>query len=146
MGIALTSCTVPQAGSPNFALGEDEMEIGVGIHGEPGRMRGPLRPAAEITALLAGPVLDDLPFRAGDRVLAFVNGLGGTPMIELYIVYHELARLCAARGIAIARNLVGTYMTSLDMAGCTLTLVRMDDELISLWDAPVKTPALRWGI
>ena len=145
MGIALTSCTVPQAGSPNFALGEGEMEIGVGIHGEPGRMRGPLRPAAEITALLAEPVLDDLPFRAGDRVLALVNGLGGTPMIELYIVYHELDRLCAARGIAIVRNLVGTYMTSLDMAGCTITLVRMDDELISLWDMPVKTAALRWG-
>jgi len=146
MGVALTSCTVPQSGRPNFTLAEDEMEVGVGIHGEPGRRRVKLEGAAGITALLAGPVLDDLPFRPGDRVLALVNGLGGTPLIELYIVYHELARLCAGRGIAIARSLVGTYMTSLDMAGCTITLVRMDDELLSLWDAPVKTAALRWGI
>lgn len=146
MGVALTSCTVPQSGQPNFELPGDEMEVGVGIHGEPGRRREKLASAAGITALLAGPVLDDLPFQAGDRVLALVNGLGGTPLIELYIVHHELAKLCAARGIAIARSLVGTYMTSLDMAGCTITLVRMDDELLSLWDAPVKTPALRWGI
>jgi len=146
MGIALSSCTVPQAGTPNFVLAEDEMEIGIGIHGEPGRRRARLGTAAEITALLANPILEDLPFRAGDEVLAFVNGLGSTPLIELYIVYHELARLCAGRGITIVRNLVGPYMTSLEMAGCTITLVKMDEELISLWDAPVRTPALRWGI
>ncbi len=145
MGMALTSCTVPQAGKPTFDLPEDEMELGVGIHGEPGRSRVKLRSAAEITAALAGPVLEDLPFRAGDPVLAFVNGLGGTPLLELYIVYRELARLCAGHGLAIVRSLVGTYMTSLEMAGCSITLVRMDDELIRLWDAPVHTPALRWG-
>jgi dihydroxyacetone kinase-like protein len=146
MGMALTSCTVPQAGRPTFALAEDEMEIGVGIHGEPGRMRLKLGTAAEITALLVNPLLEDLPFRAGDSVLAFVNGLGGTPLIELHIVYHELAMLLAGHGITIQRNLIGSYMTSLEMAGCTITLVKMDAELISLWDAPVKTPALRWGV
>jgi dihydroxyacetone kinase-like protein len=146
MGLALTSCTVPQAGKPTFELPEDEMEIGIGIHGEPGRSRAKLRSAAEITALLANAVLDDLPFQRGDSVLAFVNGLGSTPMIELYGVYHELVKLCAGRGITIVRNLIGPYMTSLEMAGCTITLVKMDDELISLWDAPVKTAALRWGV
>jgi dihydroxyacetone kinase-like protein len=146
MGLALTSCTVPQAGKPTFELPEDEMEIGIGIHGEPGRSRAKLRSAAEITALLANAVLDDLPFQRGDSVLAFVNGLGSTPMIELYGVYNELVKLCAGRGITIVRNLIGPYMTSLEMAGCTITLVKMDDELISLWDAPVKTAALRWGV
>jgi dihydroxyacetone kinase-like protein len=137
---------VPQAGKPTFELPEDEMEIGIGIHGEPGRSRAKLRSAAEITALLANAVLDDLPFQRGDSVLAFVNGLGSTPMIELYGVYNELVKLCAGRGITIVRNLIGPYMTSLEMAGCTITLVKMDDELISLWDAPVKTAALRWGV
>jgi len=146
MGIALSSCTVPQAGRPTFELGEDEMEVGVGIHGEPGRRRMKLATAAGITAMLLEPILDDLPFLAGDRVLALVNGLGGTPLMELYVVYNELAKLCAARGLTIVRNLIGTYMTSLEMAGCTITLVKMDDELIALWDAPVQTPALRWGI
>ena len=146
MGMALTSCTVPQAGRPTFDLPAGEMEIGIGIHGEPGRTRLPLRPAAEIAELLAVPILDDLPFRRGDGVLAFVNGMGGTPLIELYIMYHELARICADRGITIVRNLVGSYITSLDMAGCSITLLKMDDELAGLWDAPVRTPALRWGI
>ena len=146
MGMALTSCTAPQAGRPTFDLPAGEMEIGIGIHGEPGRARLPLRPAAEIAELLVVPILDDLPFRRGDGVLALVNGMGGTPLIELYIMYHELARICADRGITIVRNLVGSYITSLDMAGCSITLLRMDDELAGLWDAPVKTPALRWGI
>jgi phosphoenolpyruvate---glycerone phosphotransferase subunit DhaK len=146
MGMALTSCTVPAAGRPTFDLPEDEIEIGIGIHGEPGRTRMALRPAAEIAGLLATPILDDLPFRRGDGVLAFVNGMGGTPLIELYVMYQELARICAGRGIAIVRNLVGSYITSLDMAGCSITLLKMDDELIGLWDAPVKTPALRWGV
>jgi len=105
----------------------------------------PLQPAAEIAGLLARPVLDDLPFERGDGVLAFVNGMGATPLIELYVMYRELARILSDRGIAIVRNLVGSYMTSLDMAGCSITLVRMDDDLIGLWDAPVRTPALRWG-
>lgn len=146
MGMALTSCTVPQAGKPTFELGEDEMEIGIGIHGEPGRTRMKLASANEITELLAGPILDDLPFRRGDTVLAFVNGMGGTPLIELYVVFNALARILSDRGIAIGRSLVGSYITSLEMAGCSITLLRLDDELTKLWDAPVKTPALRWGL
>lgn len=145
MGMALTSCTVPAAGNPTFQLGEDEMEIGVGIHGEPGRERVPLAPAREIVERLVEPVLSDLPFERGDRVLAFVNSMGGTPLVELYVVYHELKKLLDSKGIAIARNLVGPYMTSLEMAGCSITLLRLDDELIDLWDAPVDTPALRWS-
>jgi phosphoenolpyruvate---glycerone phosphotransferase subunit DhaK len=146
MGMALTSCTVPHAGKPTFDLPEDEMEIGIGIHGEPGRSRMKLKSAAEVTAMLANPILDDLPFKRGDKILAFVNGMGGTPLIELYVVYNELAKICAGKGIAIARSLIGPYITSLEMAGCSLTLVKMDDDLLKLWDAPVKTPGLRWGV
>jgi len=145
MGMALTSCTVPAAGEPTFQLGEDEMEIGIGIHGEPGRERMPLEPADKITERLATAVVDDLPYREGDQVLAFVNGLGGTPLLELYIVYRALKKFLDGRGITIARNLVGPYMTSLEMAGMSITLLRLDDELTRLWDAPVDTPALRWG-
>ena len=146
MGMALTSCTVPAAGKPTFDIADDEMEIGVGIHGEPGRSREKLASADEITELLAGPILDDLPFGRGDNVLAFVNGLGGTPLIELYIVFNKLQQLCAARGVTITRSLVGSYITSLDMAGCSITLLKLDDELTGYWDAPVNTPALRWGV
>ena len=146
MGVALTSCTVPHAGKPTFDLPEDEMEVGVGIHGEPGRTRMKLKTAAEITEMLAVPVLDDLPFKSGDSVLAFVNGMGGTPMIELYVVYNELAKICAGRGVKITRNLIGSYITSLEMAGCSVTLLKLDDELTKLWDAPVKTAGLRWGV
>jgi dihydroxyacetone kinase-like protein len=145
MGMALTSCTVPAAGKPTFEIGDDEMEIGVGIHGEPGRERRKLASADEITEALAIPIIDDLPFKRGDRVLAFVNGMGGTPLIELYVVYRKLAEILDGRGITIARNLVGNYITSLEMAGCSITLLRLDEELIRLWDAPVHTPALRWG-
>jgi phosphoenolpyruvate---glycerone phosphotransferase subunit DhaK len=145
MGMALTSCTVPAAGEPTFQLGEDEMEIGIGIHGEPGRERMALEPADKITERLATAVVDDLPYREGDQVLAFVNGLGGTPLLELYIVYRALKKFLDGRGITIARNLVGPYMTSLEMAGMSITLLRLDDELTRLWDAPVDTPALRWG-
>jgi dihydroxyacetone kinase-like protein len=145
MGMALTSCTVPQAGKPTFALPEDEMEIGIGIHGEPGRIRMKLKTAAEVTEILTNTILDDLPFKQGDSVLAFVNGMGGTPLIELYIIYNELAKICAGRGIQIARSLVGPYITSLEMAGCSITLLKLDPELESLWDAPVATPGLRWG-
>jgi dihydroxyacetone kinase-like protein len=146
MGLALTSCTVPAVGHPTFDLGEDEMELGVGIHGEPGRERIPLAPARDIAALLVEPILADLPFRAGDDVLCFVNGLGGTPLLELYIMFNEVSKILAGHGVRIARSLVGSYITSLDMAGTSVTLLRMDDDLLSLWDAPVKTPALRWGI
>jgi dihydroxyacetone kinase-like protein len=146
MGMALTSCTVPAAGKPTFELGEGEMEMGIGIHGEPGRERMPLLPAAELTARMAGSVLADLPFLCGDEVIAMVNGLGGTPLMELYIVYAELERILQRMGIRVARRLVGNYITSLEMAGCSITLLKADDEMLSLWDDPVLTPGLRWGI
>jgi len=145
MGLALTSCTVPAAGKPTFELGENEMELGVGIHGEPGRQRLPLAPAREIAEMLVEPVLADLPFAKGDKVIAFVNGLGGTPLIELYLMYNEVNQILGAHGVQIARSLVGSYITSLDMAGTSVTLLRVSDELLSLWDAPVNTPGLRWG-
>ncbi|HEX7498111.1 MAG TPA: dihydroxyacetone kinase subunit DhaK [Candidatus Limnocylindrales bacterium] len=146
MGMALTSCTVPAAGKPTFDIGEDEMEIGVGIHGEPGRTRTKLASADDIAEMLMIPILEDLPFRSGDRVLAFVNGMGGTPLIELYIVYNAVNRILKGRGITIARNLVGSYITSLEMAGCSISLLRLDDEMVRFWDAPVHTPGLRWGV
>lgn len=145
MGMALTSCTVPHAGKPTFDLPEDEMEIGIGIHGEPGRTRMKLTSAAEIAQMLASPILDDLPYKSGDQVLAFVNGMGGTPLIELYLMYNELMKICAGRGVKIARRLIGPYITSLEMAGCSFTLLKLDDDLTKLWDAPVKTAGLRWG-
>ena len=144
-GKALTPCVTPGAGTPSFELGDDEMEIGIGIHGEPGRERVNLEPAARIVERLTTPILEDLPFNEGDRVLAFVNGMGGTPLIELYIVYRELDRFLRERGITIERRLIGDYITSLEMAGCSITLLKLDDELTKLWDAPVHTPALRWG-
>jgi dihydroxyacetone kinase-like protein len=145
MGMELTPCITPSSGEPSFELADDEMEIGIGIHGEPGRYREKLGPATSVVERLATAIVDDLPFQSGDRVLAFVNGMGGTPLIELYIVYRDLARFLEGRGIAIARNLIGNYITSLEMAGCSITLLRLDDELTGLWDAPVDTPALRWG-
>jgi dihydroxyacetone kinase-like protein len=145
MGMALTPCTTPGSGSPSFELGDDEMEIGIGIHGEPGRFREPLADAAHVVERLATAVVEDLPYESGDRVLAFVNGMGGTPLLELYVVYRELHRFLEDRGITIARNLIGDYITSLEMAGCSITLLKLDDELERLWDAPVNTPALRWG-
>ncbi|HEX6481250.1 MAG TPA: dihydroxyacetone kinase subunit DhaK [Ktedonobacteraceae bacterium] len=146
MGMALTSCIVPAAGKPTFELGDDEMEIGIGIHGEPGRRRVKLAPADEITEMLANPIIEDLGLKSGEQVLAFVNGMGGTPLIELYIVYNALNRILHGKNVSIVRNLVGNYITSLEMAGCSITLVRLDDELIKYWDAPVHTPALRWGV
>jgi phosphoenolpyruvate---glycerone phosphotransferase subunit DhaK len=145
MGLALTSCTVPAAGNPTFELGDDEMEVGIGIHGEPGRERKKLAPASEIAELLTNPVAEDLGLGRGDEVLAFVNGMGGTPLIELYIVYNEVSKLLSGRGIKISRNLIGSYITSLEMAGCSITLLNLDDELTRLWDAPVVTAGLRWG-
>jgi phosphoenolpyruvate---glycerone phosphotransferase subunit DhaK len=145
MGIALTSCTVPAAGGPTFQIGVDEMEMGVGIHGEPGRKRVRLAAADAIAEEMIGAICHALGPRSGERVLLFVNGFGATPLMELYLMYHAAARLCADRGLTIARSLVGNYTTSLDMAGCSLTLTRLDDELIERWDAPVHTPALRWG-
>jgi len=144
MGMALTSCIVPAAGKPTFELGDDEMEIGIGIHGEPGRERMKVEPSAKIVERLASPIVEDLPFEQGDQVLAFVNGMGGTPLIELYIVYNDLRKFLDGRGITISRNLIGPYITSLEMAGCSITLLKLDDELIQLWDSPVKTAGLRW--
>jgi dihydroxyacetone kinase-like protein len=145
MGVALTSCTVPAAGSPTFTLAEDEMEMGVGIHGEPGRRRVKLASADAIADELVGAICAALKTGSGERVLLLVNGFGGTPLMELYLMYHAAARLCRARGLVVARSLVGNYVTSLEMAGCSLTLAKLDDEMISLWDAPVHTAGLRWG-
>jgi dihydroxyacetone kinase-like protein len=146
MGLALTSCTVPAAGKPTFDLPDDQMEVGIGIHGEPGRRRVPVAPAGEIAEMLVGPILSDLDFTGSDGVIAFVNGMGGTPLIELYVMFNEVSQLLAKAGIPVARSLVGPYITSLDMAGCSVTLVKADDEILRLWDAPVRTPALRRGI
>ncbi|MDJ0934841.1 MAG: dihydroxyacetone kinase subunit DhaK [Kiloniellales bacterium] len=145
MGVALTSCTVPAAGKPTFELGEGEMEMGVGIHGEPGRRRVALATAEEIATEMLGAITESVDPKKGDQVLLFVNGMGGTPLMELYLVYQAAAVLCQDRGLTIARSLVGNYCTSLDMAGCSITLTRVDDEMLRLWDAPVHTAALRWG-
>ncbi|MEP7332993.1 MAG: dihydroxyacetone kinase subunit DhaK [Terracoccus sp.] len=144
MGVALTSCTVPAVGRPTFELPDDQMELGVGIHGEPGRERVPVAGAAEIAERLLEPILADLDFtRSGTIVM--LNGLGGSPLIELYVMYAEVKRILDRAGVGVARSLVGNYITSLDMAGCSVTLLQADDELITLWDAPVDTPGLRWG-
>src|SRR3954452_11947999 len=144
MGMALTPCTTPASGQPSFELADNEMEIGIGIHGDPGRYREKLAPAHDIVGRLATAVVEDLPYESGDKVLAFVNGMGGTPLIELYIVYRELNKFLADRGITIERRLIGNYITSLEMAGCSITLLKLDDEMTRLWDAPVDTPALRF--
>lgn len=145
MGMALTSCTVPAAGKPTFDLPDDMMEIGVGIHGEPGRHRVPLAGAKEIAQMLVDPILADRDF-SGAPAIVMLNGMGGSPLIELYLMYGEVASLLEKAGITIARTLVGNYITSLDMAGCSVTVLRADDEMLKLWDAPVSTAGLRWGV
>jgi dihydroxyacetone kinase-like protein len=168
MGMALTSCTVPAAGKPTFDLGEKEIEMGIGIHGEPGTHRMQVEPADELVAYMTAAILDDpaytrtvrewdhtsgcwverqltdAPFTEGDKVIALVNSMGGTPICELYIAYRKLVDVCEARRISIVRNLVGHYITSLEMQGFSITLLKADDEILKFWDAPVKTPALRW--
>ena len=146
IGIALTSCTVPAAGKPTFELGEDEMEVGVGIHGEPGRRRVKLKPANEIAAEMVGAITSDLGGRARGEVILLVNGFGGTPLSELYLMYDAVRKLLEPAGCVIARSLVGNFVTSLDMAGCSVTLTLLDDEMKRLWDAPVHTAALRWAM
>ncbi|MTJ08750.1 MULTISPECIES: dihydroxyacetone kinase subunit DhaK [unclassified Anabaena] len=170
MGMALTSCTVPAKGTPTFTLSKDEIELGIGIHGEPGKERVPMKSGDEITEILANSIINDTnyrrivrewdhqigkwrdlellnkPWQKGDRLLAYVNSMGGTPIAELYLVYRKLAEICELEGLQIVRNLIGPYMTSLDMQGCSITLLKLDDEMIRLWDAPVKTPSLRWGV
>lgn len=145
MGMALTSCVVPAAGKPTFELGDTEMEIGIGIHGEPGRERKTVATSTEIVEMLTDPIIGDGPINSGDNVLAFVNSMGGTPLIELYIIYRDLHHYLEDKGITITRNLIGPYITSLEMQGCSITLLKLDDELTNLWDAPVNTPGLRWG-
>jgi len=169
MGIAFTPSTVPAKGTPSFEIGEDEMEVGIGIHGEPGRERVSLKTADETTEMLALEIINDPayertvrewdsgkgewvdvdlvdpPLQPGDFILAFVNGMGGTPIPELYIVYRKLEEICQKKGLTIVRNLIGTYITAIEMQGASITLLRMDDEMLRLWDAPVNTPRLRWG-
>jgi dihydroxyacetone kinase-like protein len=145
LGVALTSCTVPAVGHPTFDLPDDEMEVGIGIHGEPGRRRVPVQPARAVAELMLEPILADLDFTGTDGVILFVNGMGATPLIELYVMYAEIAAILERAAVGIARSLVGPYITSLDMAGASVTLLRADDELLGLWDHPVHTPALRRG-
>ncbi len=146
MGVALTSCTVPASGKPMFEIGDGEMEFGVGIHGEPGRRRDTLRSADEIAAEICAAIAGDFGGIKGKQGLLFINGFGGTPLMELYLMYHSARAALEARGITITRSLVGNYVTSLDMAGCSVTLTLLDDELTRHWDAPVHTAALRWGL
>jgi dihydroxyacetone kinase-like protein len=170
LGMAITSCIVPAAGKPTFDLGDDEYEIGIGIHGEPGRERLKMQTADEITEKMALAIIEDGaytrtvrewdnengewvdktltddPFKAGDKVIAFVNSMGGTPVSELYAVYRKLVQVCDAKGLTIVRNLIGPYITSLEMQGMSITLLKADDEILKFWDAPVKTPGLRWGV
>ena len=145
MGMALNSCVVPHVGKPTFEIGDDEMEIGIGIHGEPGRQRMKIKPADEVTEMLAKPIIEDLPFKSGDEVLLFVNSMGGTPLLELFVVYRKAYELLKDAGIKVTRSLVGPYITSLEMAGASVTVLKLDNQLTQLWDAPVVTPGLRWG-
>ena len=146
MGTALTSCTVPSAGKPTFELGPNEIEVGIGIHGEPGRERMKMKTAAEIVSIMSDAILSDLPFKSGDETIVMINGMGGTPLIELYLLYNEFVKVARGKGIKIARRLVGNYITSLEMQGFSITLLRADPNMLKLWDAPVHTAGLRWGI
>lgn len=146
IGVALTAPTVPHAGEPSFDLADDEIEFGIGIHGEPGIERTPALSADELVARMVETIVTDLPFADGDKVLLFTNSMGGTPLVELYLAHGIAERLLAERGIVVERRLVGPYITSLEMQGMSLTLLKLDDELTELWDAPVNTPALRWGV
>jgi len=146
MGVALSSCTVPAAGKPTFQLGEDEMEMGVGIHGEPGRRRVKLTTADAIADEMMEAILGDLKLKSGSDALLLVNGFGGTPAMELYLMYNAARRILESKGIKVARSLVGSYVTSLEMAGCSLTVSALDGELTGLWDSPIHTAALRWGV
>jgi phosphoenolpyruvate---glycerone phosphotransferase subunit DhaK len=146
MGVALTSCTVPAVGKPTFQIGMGEMEVGVGIHGEPGRRRVPLVSADEIASELTRAVMQDLALKSGQEVILLVNGFGGTPMLELYLMVNATKKVLESSGIKVARYLTGSYVTSLEMAGCSITATIADAELLSLWDAPVHTASLRWGM
>ncbi|MDR2052937.1 MAG: dihydroxyacetone kinase subunit DhaK [Treponema sp.] len=146
MGIALSSCTLPSVGKPIFEIGDDEIELGVGIHGEPGRERIKTKTADELTAMLFEAVVQDLSLKQGEEIILFVNGMGGTPLIELYVLYNAAFELAKKKGIKVVRNLVGSYITSLEMQGFSITIMKANADIIKLWDAPVLTPGLRWGI
>jgi dihydroxyacetone kinase-like protein len=146
MGVALTSCTVPAAGKPTFTVAEDEIEVGVGIHGEPGRRREKLTSADILADEMVSAILTDFGADGPGDALLLVNGFGATPAMELYVMYHAASRMLAARGVTVVRSLVGNYVTSLDMAGCSITVTRLDPEMLRLWDAPVHTAGLRWGV
>ena len=145
MGVALTSCILPAAGMPTFQIGPDEMEMGVGIHGEPGRRRVKMASADDIAAELVGAVLKDLSLRRGSDVILLVNGFGGTPLLELYVMVNAVRKVLAGAGVRAVRHLTGSYVTSLEMAGCSVTVHAADADMLALWDAPVLTPTLRWG-
>jgi dihydroxyacetone kinase-like protein len=145
-GVALSSCIPPSSGTQIFDLPEGEMEVGIGIHGEPGRRRAPLGTASEIADLLVEAVISDLKPAAGSKLLVFLNGMGGTPLLELYLLYGEVERRLRGAGHTASRSLVGNYITSLEMAGASLTVLELDESTTALWDAPVHTPALRWGV
>jgi len=145
MGVALTSCTVPAAGNPTFDIEDNEIEMGVGIHGEPGRKRMPLNQADSLAEEMMDAIINDLKPKTSDQALLFINGFGSTPLMELSLMYHSASKLLTKLGVAIDRSLVGNYVTSLDMAGCSITVTLLDDELVQYWDAPVHTSALRWG-
>lgn len=145
MGMALTSCTVPAAGKPTFDIDDASIEMGVGIHGEPGRERMAQKTAKKYVEIMGESIIKDLPFKKGDKTIVLLNGMGGTPLIELYVLYNELNLLFQKHGIVIARRLIGNYITSLDMQGFSISVVKADDEMIKLWDFPVFTPGLRWG-
>jgi dihydroxyacetone kinase-like protein len=146
IGLALAAGTVPHAGEPGFSLADDEVEFGVGIHGEPGRERIKLQAADQLVDLMMRAVLEDVPFTSGDKVLLFVNGMGGTPLSELYIVFRRAAEILDEQGITLSRSLVGSLVTSLEMQGASVSVLKLDEELTALWDAPVHTAALRWGV
>ncbi|CAG0961621.1 phosphoenolpyruvate---glycerone phosphotransferase subunit DhaK [Methylophilaceae bacterium] len=146
MGVALTSCTVPAAGRPTFEIGDSELEMGVGIHGEPGRRREKMRSADEIVADLVNAILEDLKPAGGSEILLMINGFAATPLMQLYMLYNSAARMLEARGLVISRSLVGNYTTALDMAGASVTVCLLDDEIRRHWDSPVHTAALRWGV
>jgi len=146
MGVALTSCTVPAAGKPTFQIGPEEMEMGVGIHGEPGRRRVKLASADEIAAELTGSILKDLSLKRGQEALLLVNGFGGTPTMELYLMVTAARKVLDGAGVKVVRHLTGSYVTSLEMAGCSITVTAADTDLLALWDAPVHAAALRWGM
>jgi dihydroxyacetone kinase-like protein len=146
MGVAFTSCTTPEAGKPTFDIGFDEMEFGVGIHGEPGRKREKIQSSKKIVGNILDAILDDLKPENNEKILLFVNGMGGTPLTELYLVYDDACKILQSKGFEVTRSLVGNYCTSLEMQGASITLLKCDEEILKNWDAPVHTAAMRWGM